>query len=156
MYNDAFKQDSGIFQALANPKRLEIIQLLRSHSLTVTDIQRMTGMAQSNVSQHLQVLRQERLVLPKREGREMTYCLAHHNVAKAFDAIHGILVDQKKSQPWSRISQKAAIPRVIDPVCGMKLSPETAVLSSWYKRSEYYFCASGCKTAFEKRAVRYI
>lgn len=156
MLSTAFQADSDIFRALGNPKRLEIIQLLRAHALTVSQIQRMTAMTQANISQHLQVLREVRLVVPQREGKEITYALAHHNVAMAFDAVHGILVDRKKSRPWKTASRQATIPKVTDPVCHMAVSPETAAFSSQYKRSTYYFCASGCKVTFEKNPLKYI
>lgn len=156
MLSTVFQPDSDIFRALGNPKRLEIIQLLRAHALTVTQIRRMTGLSQANISQHLQVLRQERLVVPQREGKEITYALAHHNVAKAFDAVHGILVDRKKSRPWKLSTKQAIIPQVSDPVCHMAVSPETAVFFSQFKRSTYYFCASGCKVTFEKNPMKYI
>jgi YHS domain-containing protein len=35
-----------------------------------------------------------------------------------------------------------------DPVCGMTVSPETAAGSAEYEGETYYFCSSGCRTAF--------
>ena len=38
----------------------------------------------------------------------------------------------------------------IDPVCGMEVDEQTAVATSEYKGETYYFCAPGCKVAFDK------
>ena len=43
-----------------------------------------------------------------------------------------------------------------DPVCGMTVSPETAAETYEYKERIYYFCAVGCKVAFEKDPERYL
>lgn len=44
----------------------------------------------------------------------------------------------------------------IDPVCKMEVEEKTAVWKSEYKGQMYYFCAPGCKDAFEKYAEKYI
>jgi len=42
-----------------------------------------------------------------------------------------------------------------DPVCGMEVDPAKARFTSAYGGKTYYFCAAGCKAAFEKNAARY-
>lgn len=44
----------------------------------------------------------------------------------------------------------------IDPVCGMSVNEETAAATAEYKGKTYYFCAPGCKVAFEKDPERYL
>jgi Cu+-exporting ATPase len=43
-----------------------------------------------------------------------------------------------------------------DPVCGMIVEPATAAASCVYQGKTYYFCAVGCKVAFEKDPERYL
>ncbi len=43
-----------------------------------------------------------------------------------------------------------------DPVCGMEVDPKTAAGSSVYQGQTYYFCAKGCKAAFDKDPARYV
>jgi len=43
-----------------------------------------------------------------------------------------------------------------DPVCGMEVDPKTAAAKSEYKGQTYYFCAPGCKVAFEKDPLKYL
>ncbi|MBE2199522.1 MAG: YHS domain-containing protein [Anaerolinea sp.] len=44
----------------------------------------------------------------------------------------------------------------IDPVCGMEVDEKTAAATSEYKGKTYYFCAPGCKTAFDKAPENYL
>lgn len=43
-----------------------------------------------------------------------------------------------------------------DPVCGMEVNPETAAGKSEYKGETYYFCAPGCKKAFDQEPEKYV
>jgi Cu+-exporting ATPase len=44
----------------------------------------------------------------------------------------------------------------IDPVCKMNVDPKTAAAKAEYKGQMYYFCAPGCKVAFEKDPEKYL
>jgi len=44
----------------------------------------------------------------------------------------------------------------IDPVCGMKVSPESAAGKSEYQGKTYYFCSPGCKKSFDQDPQKYI
>jgi len=43
-----------------------------------------------------------------------------------------------------------------DPVCGMDVDPSTAKHSTVYDGQTYYFCAPGCKKAFESEPQKYL
>ena len=43
-----------------------------------------------------------------------------------------------------------------DLVCGMDVDPKTAAAKTEYKGQTYYFCAPGCKVAFEKDPEKYV
>ena len=43
-----------------------------------------------------------------------------------------------------------------DPVCGMDVEESTARHTTEYKGQTYYFCAPGCKKAFENEPERYL
>ncbi len=45
---------------------------------------------------------------------------------------------------------------VRDPVCGMMVDEKTAPAKVEYKGQTYYFCAPGCKAAFEKDPEKYL
>jgi P-type Cu+ transporter len=44
----------------------------------------------------------------------------------------------------------------IDPVCGMEVKEEFAAATSKYKGKTYYFCAQGCKNAFDKDPEKFL
>ena len=45
---------------------------------------------------------------------------------------------------------------VKDVVCGMTIDPETAAATSQYKGQTYYFCAWGCRVAFDRDPEKFI
>src|SRR5512143_1277800 len=65
-----------IASAMANPHRLELLDLLVQTPRTVEDLARESGMSIANTSQHLQRLKQARLVIAEREGLYQRYQLA--------------------------------------------------------------------------------
>lgn len=46
--------------------------------------------------------------------------------------------------------------QVKDVVCGMMVDPDIAHHRSEYKDKTYYFCAPGCKKAFDKEPEKYV
>ncbi len=44
----------------------------------------------------------------------------------------------------------------IDPICGMSVDPQNARHTASHNGETYYFCAAGCKTAFEKEPETYL
>jgi len=44
----------------------------------------------------------------------------------------------------------------IDPVCKMEVEENKAAATSDYKGNKYYFCAVGCKKAFDKEPEKYL
>ena len=53
-------------------------------------------------------------------------------------------------------SQASTAVAVLDPVCGMSVDPATARASSSYQDQTYYFCAPGCRRAFDKDPASYL
>lgn len=66
-----FKAD--IFQALAHPTRIAILELLRDGELSAGVLIEKLGMEQANVSQHLAVLRAKQLVSNRKAGNQVFY-----------------------------------------------------------------------------------
>ena len=44
----------------------------------------------------------------------------------------------------------------VDPVCGMQVDESTAKHTAQYNTKTYYFCAPGCKKAFEADPRQYL
>lgn len=66
---------SDVFNAVAEPRRRQILDALAGGERPVNDLVGMLGMAQPQVSKHLRVLRQVGLVDVREEGRRRMYSL---------------------------------------------------------------------------------
>ncbi|MGB3341653.1 MAG: YHS domain-containing protein [bacterium] len=45
---------------------------------------------------------------------------------------------------------------VIDPICKMEVDEKTTQYKSEYKGKTYFFCAPGCKRAFDEDPAKYV
>jgi rhodanese-related sulfurtransferase len=81
---------AGMVKAMANPHRLEIIDLLGQGERSVDEIAAEAGMSVANASQHLQTLKQSNLVAVRREGNFIHYRLASDNVYKSWRDLRAI------------------------------------------------------------------
>jgi rhodanese-related sulfurtransferase/predicted transcriptional regulator len=79
-----------MIQAMANPRRLEIIDLLGQGEKTVDQVAKETHMAVANASQHLQVLKSANLVEIRREGNFIHYRLAHEDIYKSWQTMRDL------------------------------------------------------------------
>lgn len=75
-----YEQFARISRALANPHRLELLDLLTQGERTVEDLAREAALSVANASQHLQTLRAAQLVTARRAGLYVFYRLAHPSV----------------------------------------------------------------------------
>ena len=66
---------ANVFQALAHPTRIAILESLRDGELAAGAIQELLGVEQANLSQHLAILRSRQIVLNRREGNQVFYSL---------------------------------------------------------------------------------
>lgn len=158
MYSELFRLQAKLLKVLAQPKRLEIIHLLRDQRLNVTEIFSMLDLPQANVSQHLMVMREAGIVTAERQGKTIYYSLANPKIIEASDAIREWLLEQHRAESDAEelmLSMKDLLPIVTDPVCGMRLSPKTAGFSTVYNGQTIYFCASGCHKLFTKKPKNY-
>jgi len=75
-----YPEFARVSQALASERRLELVDLLAQSPRRVESLAEQTGMTVANVSQHLQVLKNARLVESRRQGTAVTYRLASRTV----------------------------------------------------------------------------
>jgi DNA-binding transcriptional ArsR family regulator len=72
---------AGVFRALGDPTRRQILQDLRDGELTASDIASRFPMTAPSVSRHLSVLKAARLVRERREGNRIWYSLVEERLA---------------------------------------------------------------------------
>lgn len=92
--NKVYEELAKITKALANPHRLEIIELLAQGEFSVEQIASQTSLSVANASQHLQVLKASQLVEITRQGNFIHYRLANANVFKAWKALRDLGVER--------------------------------------------------------------
>ncbi len=73
MYDALRRFKADIFQALAHPTRIAILELLSCGELSAGVLIEKLGMEQANVSQHLAILRSKQLVLNRKAGNQVFY-----------------------------------------------------------------------------------
>jgi ArsR family transcriptional regulator, lead/cadmium/zinc/bismuth-responsive transcriptional repressor len=72
------------FQALADPTRARILYALIQRPLCVRDLAILVGVSASAASHQLRILRDRRLVKPRRDGNIIYYTVDDHHVAALF------------------------------------------------------------------------
>jgi len=92
--NKVYNLFSEMVKSLANPHRLEIIDLLAQSDRTVEEIAFETEMSVANASQHLQVLKSSNLVEARREGNYIRYSLADKTIYKSWYNLREIGFDR--------------------------------------------------------------
>lgn len=80
-----------LFQGLADPSRLAIVEALRSGERTVSELVAHTKLSQPNVSAHLACLKSCGLVVGRQEGRRVFYTLKDQRMKLLIEAAEGIL-----------------------------------------------------------------
>src|SRR5688500_9000818 len=95
VYKDrVYNELARVTKALANPHRLEIIELLAQGDYSVEQISIQMSLSIANASQHLQVLKAAQLVDVTRNGNFIHYRLANVNVFKAWKALRELGIER--------------------------------------------------------------
>ena len=75
---------ADLLKIFGDSTRIRIIFVLCQSEMCVCDIARLLGMTQSAISHQLRVLKQARLVSPRREGKTIFYSLCDDHVKTIF------------------------------------------------------------------------
>jgi len=85
---DALRQyKAGVFQVLAHPTRIHIIECLRDGEMPVGAILEKIEVEPANASQHLALLRSKDLVVNRKEGNQVFYGLRDPMLIEVLDAM---------------------------------------------------------------------
>jgi ArsR family transcriptional regulator len=88
-----FELQADICQTLANPKRLQILNLLKNGELSVGAMVAALEIAKPNLSQHLAVMRQKGILATRREGTTIYYRLATPHIVEACRVMRQVLLE---------------------------------------------------------------
>jgi ArsR family transcriptional regulator, lead/cadmium/zinc/bismuth-responsive transcriptional repressor len=74
-----------LFKVFGDSTRIKIIWALFEAEMCVCDIASLLDMSQSAISHQLRVLKQARLIKPRRDGKNMYYSLDDEHIAEIFN-----------------------------------------------------------------------
>lgn len=90
VYNKMLEYTSEKFKALSHPTRLCIVCKLMLGELNVSQMQGCLGVTQSNVSQHLTILKSKGIIQGNRNGNEIVYSLIDDDIKKVIEVYFDI------------------------------------------------------------------
>jgi len=82
---------NGVFRALSDPTRREILALLRNGDLTAGNLAERFPLARSTLSQHCAVLKDAGLVVTERQGTVIVYSLNVSALEEALGALMALM-----------------------------------------------------------------
>lgn len=80
-----------LFKALGHPARVQLLEMLAEGPVAVSRLRDDTGLEPSNLSQHLSLLRRQRLIVPTRREGRLFYELASPEVTVLLAAARSLL-----------------------------------------------------------------
>lgn len=89
-----FQMHAEVCKSLSSPVRLKILNSLRGGEKPVEKLRDELGLNKANLSQHLAVLRQRKIVVTRRAGRNIYYRIANPKMIKACDLLREVLLEQ--------------------------------------------------------------
>ena len=80
-------EQSSLWKARANKHRLLVLIKLADREYSVKELEQLTGLGQSALSQHLARLRRDRLVATRKSAQTVFYRLADHKTRKVLETL---------------------------------------------------------------------
>lgn len=78
---------SKALKAMGHPLRLKILCVIGEQELPVMDIVKKVGTTQSNISQHIDILREKEIITSRREGSKILCKVRDHNILLLMSAM---------------------------------------------------------------------
>jgi len=100
---EVFELQAEVCLALANPRRLQILSMLKDGERSVGQMLEKMGINKANLSQHLSILKQKGLLVSRREGTAVHYRLASPRITEACSLMRGVLLETLRDK--ERISK---------------------------------------------------
>ena len=79
-----------LLKAMANEWRLMILCQLAEGEKTVSELQSILGLSQSALSQHLAILRREKVVKARKHAQSVSYSLSGDDATKVMETLHDV------------------------------------------------------------------
>lgn len=86
LQSEPLSLEADLLKVLGHPVRLRVLQVLEREETCVCDLIQVTGVEQSNLSQHLKLLRKHGIVATRRDGTKIMYRLTNPSVMQVLEA----------------------------------------------------------------------
>ena len=93
-----YNLQAELSKTLANPIRLAILHTLKDREKNVNDLTATLGISQSNLSQHLALMRQQGIVKTRKQGTNIYYSITNPKINQACDMVRDVLMDQLRQR----------------------------------------------------------
>lgn len=87
---DNIPKVSRILKLLGNESRLKVLCFLSDHELNVSELEKETGLSQSQISQILKQLELNQIVKGTRDGKYVNYEISSAEIKELFKSLHRI------------------------------------------------------------------
>lgn len=84
------EEASHLLKSLANPSRLIVLCALVQREHTAGELEQVSGLSQSAISQHLSRLREAQIVTTRREAQRIFYSLSNNEVRTILETLYKI------------------------------------------------------------------
>ncbi|MBI2818082.1 MAG: winged helix-turn-helix transcriptional regulator [Acidobacteria bacterium] len=95
---ELYRLHADMCKVFSHPTRLQILNVLQERETTVSNLAERLGIAIGNLSQHLNMMKQRRVLVSRKGGNNVYYRLANPKMLKAFDLIREILLEQMQHE----------------------------------------------------------
>jgi DNA-binding transcriptional ArsR family regulator len=92
---------SDLLKSMSNQARLMILCNLVEGERSVSELEQLLDLSQSAISQHLAILRRERIVATRREGQNIYYSLVSDEAMAILSTLYGLYCGDKASMKKS-------------------------------------------------------
>jgi len=79
---ECFNEYADFLKSIAHPARLKILLIIKNNNPCVRSIEEECGLSQSNISQHLSLLRNSGIVSSERKGNNVCYSIKDKRIIK--------------------------------------------------------------------------
>ena len=95
---EVYSRHAELCKVFSHPLRLQVLNTLRDREVSVSDLAGQLRVAIGNLSQHLNMMKQRRVLASRKDGNVVYYRLANPKMLRAFDLIREILLEGMQRQ----------------------------------------------------------
>lgn len=85
-----FENEAKLLKAIAEPVRMQIMEMISCHEMHATDVLRLLSISQSTLSHHMKILTDQAIVNARKEGTSIYYSINLTTIGKVNQLIRNL------------------------------------------------------------------